>query len=249
MTHGLTVAMLASLAAVDLQQTPIGAPETMRRIEITSGRGTPTQMCPSPDGTEVYLRISTFDRWANESVRHELVSIRGTGRRVVDDEPAWAARYWSWKSAPEAPGHSALRLVLERREEIVRGASVASEGGIGQNTSDPYISQEELTRNAALSRQKAVVLTLSLHGRVVARTVNESLKPGRTFGWAPASLGWLAYVNEKGGLVLMDERGRSREVRGTRNVLLPAWTDEGRTLLFLQRSGSGVYDLRSVSVG
>lgn len=253
---GNLLALALSISAAAISQAPAGAdvtrlaisaPQTTRKLESGALKGTPTRLCPSPDGTEVYLRTSELDRWANETIHHQLLTIRGDGLISLDGEPTWAFSYWMWKSGQEAPGHPAFRINLEAREELIRTTNVPREGNIGQHTADPNESLDEVIRKAALANQKTHVETLWLHGHVIGKAINQHVVPGRTFGWAPAPLGLIAYVNEKGRLILMDEAGRTREVKGAHDVLLPAWTDDSHTLLFLQRAGKR-FEVRLVEV-
>ena len=234
-------------SGADVRHLVISSPQTTRKLDSNLLRGIPTRLCPSPDGTQVYLRMSELDRWANETIRHQLLPIRGDLLIRLEGEPIWAFSYWMWKSAPGAPGYPAFRINLEAREELVHTTNVPREGNIGQHTADPNESLDEVVRRAAQASQKTHVETLYLHGRIISTVVNQHVVPGRTFGWAPAPLGLIAYVNDKGRLVLMDEAGRTHEISGTRDVTLPAWTDDGHRLLFLEHAGKR-FELRSVEV-
>ena len=243
----LSALLPRALSGADVRLVILSAPQTTRKLDGNLLRGVPTRLCPSPDGTQVYLRTSELDRWANETIRHQLLTIRGDGLARLEGEPTWAFSYWMWKSAPGAPGYPAFRINLEAREELIRTTSVPREGNIGQHTADPNESLDEVVRRAAQASQKTHVETLYLHGRIISTVVNQHVVPGRTFGWAPAPLGLIAYVNDKGRLVLMDGAGRTHEISGTRDVTLPAWTDDGRRLLFLERAGKR-FELRQVEV-
>jgi hypothetical protein len=243
----LSTLLSQARSGADVRHLVISGPQTTRKLDNNGLRGIPTRLCPSPDGTQVYLRMSELDRWANETIHHHLLTIRGDSLVRLEGEPTWAFNYWMWKSAPGAPGHPAFRIGLEAREELIHSTNVPREGNIGQHTADPNESLDEVVRRAAQASQKTHVETLFLHGRVISRVVNQHVVPGRTFGWAPAPLGLIAYVNDKGRLVLMDAAGRTREISGARDVTLPAWTDDGRRLLFLERAGKR-FELRQVDV-
>jgi hypothetical protein len=95
---------------------------------------------------------------------------------------------------------------------------------------------------------KQHVITLSLSGQTLGRFVNEPLLPGYTFGWSPQPLGLLAYVNDTGHLSVMDMRGAHQELTASKNVLLPAWSPDGTTLAYLQRTGRKKFDLYTVRI-
>lgn len=249
---GLALILWASVPALppgaDVTRLKISAPQTTRTLDAGTFRGTPTRLCPSPDGTQVYVRTSQLDRWANETIWHHLVTIRGEGATPVDGEPAWALLYWMWKSGREAPGRPGFRIDLESRWELLRTTNVPREGSIGASLADPNETLNETVGRAALANQKILVETLTLNGRTILKQLNQHVVPGRTFGWSPVSLGLIAYVNDKGRLVLMDEAGRTREIAGTHDATLPAWSDDGGTLFFLQRAGRNAFELRQVEV-
>ena len=88
-----------------------------------------------------------------------------------------------------------------------------------------------------MSGQKVLFEDYVLNGKVIASSVNGHVPPGRTFAWAPAPLALLAFVDAKGRLVLMNQAGVTREVKGAKKPSLPAWSEDGRRLAFVQSSG------------
>lgn len=238
----------ATSGAFEVDRLVVGAPETIRAFDVRALRGTPTRLAWSPDGRQLYLRVSTFDRWANETVSHAVVTIVTREVATVAAEPAWAARYWMWKSAPGAPARADFAVKLETREDLVRTTNVPREGNIGQHVADPFAGMDEVARNAVLSSQKTRFQTLTVRGQIIDQAVNQQVMPGRRFGWAPAPLALLAFVNAKQRLALMNEIGRTREIRKTKNVLLPAWSEDGGRVAFLEKSGRDSFALRVVDV-
>ena len=86
-------------------------------------------------------------------------------------------------------------------------------------------------------------------GEVVGEFINGPLIPGLTFGWSPQALGLLAYGDKDGKLTLMESSGKKAQVPDTSQALLPAWTDDGAKLAYLERDGRRNYKLSVVSVG
>ena len=77
---------------------------------------------------------------------------------------------------------------------------------------------------------------MKLKGEIVGEFVNAVATPGLTFGWAPAG-GLIAFSNPDGRVVIMDDQGRKQEISSSKSTLLPAWTDDGKRLAYLQRTG------------
>jgi hypothetical protein len=233
----------------DVSRLVVSSPETILTPDAKTLGGAPTRLAWSPDGRQLYLRGSRFDRWANETVTHLVVSLDTKKAAAAATEPFWAMRYWSWKSAPTAPGRDDFAIKVETREETVRTTNVPREGNIGMSTADPTAGLDETVRSAALAGQKTFFETLLAHGHVIDRAVNRHTVPGRMFGWAPAPRALLAYADEKGRIVLMDVQGRMRLVKKTKDALLPAWSEDGSQLAFVQKSGRDRFDVRVIEIG
>ena len=101
---------------------------------------------------------------------------------------------------------------------------------------------------AAMQSQIAHYYTLKLKGEVVGEFVNAVAVPGLTFGWGPAGTGLIAFSNPDGRIVIMDDQGRRQEISSSKSTLLPAWTDDGKRLAYLQRTGKDKAVLEIVDV-
>jgi hypothetical protein len=222
---------------IDLATLVVSAPVTLRDLGKVEIHGVLTRMAWSPDGAWLYLRVSSFDRWSNETVRHVLVETAGTAVQDISDEPGWLARYWNVKSALVSPTVAAWRIKIDTRADQVRTTNVPREGNIGQH-GDPGAGLDETVRKAANSSQKVLFEDYVLNGKVVASAVNDHVPPGRTFAWAPSPLALVAFVDAKGRLLLMNQSGATRQVKGTKKPSLPAWSEDGRRLAFVQSAGS-----------
>jgi hypothetical protein len=91
------------------------------------------------------------------------------------------------------------------------------------------------------------ILELRVGDDIVARGVNTPvIWRGATFSWAPYAMGAMAFV-DNGHLAILDAHGHKVRVRDTRNVLLPAWSDDGRRIAWLEPKGK-TYVLKVVEV-
>jgi len=236
--------------APDLERLPVSSPVKILSLDAKALQGTPSRMAWSPDGTRLYVRMSEYDRWANETARHYLIDVAGRRRMEAEATPGWVTDYWAWKSAPVAPDRPSFAIKLEQVEGVARSTNVPREGTIGQSASDPTADPTGVQTVAAAvwTSQRIVTSTMWLHGQVIAQVVNKPLRPGSTFSWSPASLGLIAYADEKGRLVIMDAAGHLRRVAKTKNVLLPAWSEDGHSLAYFQKTSRTGYNLMIVHI-
>ena len=90
-----TLAQPPARPAPDVSKLIVSSPRTIRDLDAKEVRGIPTRMAWSPDGAWLYLRVSSFDRWSNETVRHVLIETQGKRVEPLTDEPGWLARSWT----------------------------------------------------------------------------------------------------------------------------------------------------------
>ena len=124
------------------------------------------------------------------------------------------------------------------------GGDPTAGGGGGQG-----VSQQAAT-NAAMQAQQLTTITLKLKGTLLGEWVNENPDPGIVFGWAPAPLGLIAFAKKDGGeLALMDRDGHTRKIAGSKDCLLPAWSDDGTRVVYLQKKDKKKYSVMLITVG
>jgi hypothetical protein len=249
--------MLAILLAVLLGQTVAQPPAPVKdirllkpsearvlaEIDATMIQGDPVGLASRDDGT-LYLRVTA----GRNGARHYLIATQpAISIGQSDGVPAWAAEYWAWKSAMVAPGNPSLRIDAERRRDRqstvntpsggqlagMSSAVIPGEGGEGVSTG--------IAMAAANNSVMAGTVTLRFKGQVVGEWTDEVPAPGMRFGWAPAPMGILAYVDAEGRVFLLDGEGRKVPVPGVANALLPAWSLDGTRLWTLEKKSRTVY--------
>ena len=254
----LLLAMLGQDGPADLPQVSdvarltLSAPKALVELDTSKLQGDPARLAWRPNG-DLYVKMAQLDRWANERSKHYMLPIADRAAppvpltpTAIDNEPAWASSYWLWKSSLFAPGVPGLQLELEVRNEIKTAVGTVRDGGYSQSRADP--SRPQIESDVA-SAQNVKTTTLKLKRQIVAEAVNTNLVPGVSFGWAPAPMGVLAYVDAKKRLTLIDRQGRTRQVKGAANALLPAWSSDGTRLAFLQKKDKNKYAVMVVDVG
>lgn len=240
----IAVAVLAQATAlqtaVDARRLTLSPPATVARIAAAAIRGEPTRLAWSPDARQLYLRCVKSDRWGNQTIFQYEIAVATGALRSLDREPEWFGRYWMWKSAQASPESPDFSIAYETREENKTAVGVANAGALAQSGGDPSLGSELGPQGQAIASrlmqgQTVRTTTLRLKGQVLGEFVNMTPIPGLTFGWAPGHMDAVAYVTAKGRVVIMDRAGRRREVAGSRNALLPAWSDDGIRLVWVQR--------------
>jgi len=209
------------------------------------------QLAWSPDGAELYLM--TYDANKDASIKkayHFVIRLETGAPKPVEAAPAWAEAYWTWKSGQASPDDASLKIDVatdRRRESAVAvpfGGDLARGGSDTSSAGSAGGMSTETAMAAANSSQMSNVYTMRLKGQVVGEWVNHPIVPGQTLGWAPKGHGLIAYVDHKSGrLVLMNLAGERHAVDDTKEVTLPAWSNDGSRLAYLEGRGRNRFAL------
>jgi hypothetical protein len=204
------------------------------------------QLAWSPDGRELYLMTYEPNRDASiKEAFHYVMPAAGGKFARVEATPTWAATYWTWKSDRSAPGDQSRQIeVLQEKKRAETGVATPMGGDMARGGADTGgagaaggISPAAAT-DAARGMQMQDVYTLKLKGEIVGEWINHPIVPGLTFGWGPKATGLIAFAEKNGGrLVLMDRAGKKQKVDGTKDVVLPAFSDDGSRLAYLEGRG------------
>ena len=250
MTIILATALATLLTSVDASKLTFSSPTTIVEIDTGKLKGDLMRLAWSPDGGQLYLLAVERDGSGNpKSVRHYVMGLDGKNPTGVNAEPPWAAAYWTWKSAQSAPEQPALRIEVEQGQKRITSTSIPRGGDLARGgvTGAAGTSVTEGT-DAAIGFHTAHVYTLTLKGEVVGEFINAPAVPGLTFGWGPAGTGLMAFADKDGKLIVMDDQGRKQAIKDTKDAQLPAWTDDGKRLAYVQKTGRKTFDVRVLDV-
>ena len=254
MFTALILALVAAVAgggqapAFDSSKATLSTPKVVAEIDSGKLKGEMARLAWGDDG-QFFVRSVERDIFQNERGKNYVLTPAGAMQQVKD-EPAWAALYWSWKAGLTAPGSPEVRLDVERREQNKTatgssGQDFGSGGTPNPNRSDP--SSNQIAKDVS-SMQKIVTVTVRFRGETIYEVQNGTVAPGSSFSWAPAPKQALVFVNGKRRLVVIDRNGKTLEVPGTGDALLPAWSPDGTKIAFLQRMEKKRYALTVVEV-
>jgi hypothetical protein len=236
--------------ATDLRLLKPSPSRILAEIDTVAVQGEPVGLAWKADGT-IYLRVTQ----GKDRTRHYLIAMEpAVSVGQTDGAPAWAASYWTSKSAIAAPGDPLLRIDIEQRAERATSVNTPAGGDLAGMSSGalPMEGGEGVSASVvvAAANNSVVngVVTLRFKGQVIGEWTNEIPQMGMRFGWAPAPMGMLAYVDQGGRLFLIDREGRKAQVPGVAKAILPAWSADGKRILCLQRKSRTVFLLTETSL-
>jgi hypothetical protein len=247
------IALQAVAAPTDARQLALSAPRAVVEIDTGKLKGELARLAWSADGEEFYVQTVDRDgRGVVKTARHYVVSVASKNVKSVGEEPTWASKYWSWKSAQASPGAATLKIAVDQRQESVRSTSSPTGGDLAKGGGADPLAGSTLgdVANAVSNTQLKTVFALKLKGETIGEWVNEAVVPGVTFGWAPAPMRALAFTKRDGGpLIVLDESGHKQELSGAKAAFLPAWSDDGKRIAWLERKDRRKYDLMVAEIG
>jgi len=231
----------------------ISTPARLREIETNKAQ--PSRLAWSPDGSQLYVQtlegnFADLAKGLTVKLRHYVVSAADGASHEPQVEPDWAREYWTGKSEQTSPDGPPWKVELKSEERIEnttsvpRGGDLAKGGttvGTGAGTDDAAA--------AIFNRQVVRTHRMLLRGEVVGKFENTVIVPGLTFGWGPPGTRAIAFVAQRGGrVVLMDQRGKKKEIKGTKDAVLPAWSPDAKRVAWLQKHGNGKFLLQVSTV-
>jgi hypothetical protein len=254
----LAVALVAASPEpppTDARQVTLAAPLAVTELDSGKTKGEPSQLAWSPDGSELYLQMTERDSSHNvKSAKHFVVAVANKAMKGVDGPPAWAGKYWTWKSGQASPGAPAFKINVDTRQETKRAVSAPTGGALARGGTDGGDRSASGTTAgdaaaAVYASQPITIYTLKLKGEPLGEWTNEPVTPGVNFGWAPAPSHLIAYAKRDGGpIIVLDDEGHKQELTGARNAVLPAWSDDGTKLAWLEKKDRKKFDVMIAGV-
>lgn len=238
----LALSILPQSAPAPMTATAIKlAPKPVAEFDLSKLRGVVRRLAWNADGTELYLQTAELksDALVKETFNYVITASTGALKKV-DNEPAWAAEYYEWKSWKSAPGDDAflIELATETRRSnatgVPMGGNAARGGGVDATSG---ISADEVVA-ASQQQQTGTANLMRLKGQVIGEWLNQPIVPGQSFGWGPKGSNLIAYAETQNRqLMVMDKSGAKQKVSDTKGVYAPAFSLDGQKLAWFEVRG------------
>ena len=199
----------------------------------------------SPDRNELYLM--TYEPNKDATIKqafHYVMPVATGAMKSVEAAPPWVETYWTWKSDRSAPGEPTLSIAVSQdRKRAETGVATPMGGDLARGgTSDTTGISSGGAIDASRGMQFQNVYSLTLKGETIGEWIDHRIQPGLTFSWGPKGSGLIAFAEKGAGkLVVMDRTGQKQTIGGTKGVVLPAWTDDGAKMAYLETRGKNKY--------
>ena len=249
----LATLSLQVAGAADAQKMTLSIAQPVAEVDAGKLKGDLARLAWSPDGSEFYVQTVERDsRFAVKSTKHYIVSTASKNVKGVDQEPAWASKYWTWKSGQASPAAAGFKILVDGpRQEAVRSTAAPTGGALARGGGvDPAAGTTVGDVASAVDQsQTKTIYTLKLQGESLGDWVNEPVTPGTNFSWAPAPIAMMVFTKRDGGpLILLDAAGRKQPLTGAKTAFLPAWSNDGSRIAWLERKDRKKYDLMIAEV-
>ena len=158
------------------------------------------------------------------SGRYLLVPAQGTELRKLKAHTDASERYWERKARRTSPtGLGTITSGTDSKMPMYGIGSLATRMGDAHNMG---------------GMQKKLVFNL---GRLVLHERTDGREPydGEFWGWSPAELNRVAYVDGKGDLWVARADGRDPQRILKGEFTLPAWSDDGKAIAVAERKDNG----------
>ena len=158
------------------------------------------------------------------SGRYLLVPAQGTELRKLKAHTDASEKYWERKARRTSPtGLGSITVATDSKMPMYGISSLETRMGDAHNMG---------------GMQKKLVLRL---GRLVLHERSDGREPydGEFWGWSPAELNRVAYVDGSGDLWVARADGRDAQRILKGDFTLPAWSDDGKAIAVAERKDGG----------
>jgi Tol biopolymer transport system component len=215
-------------------------------------QGEPWRLAWSPDGSQLYVETVDRDGRGNvKATRGVVIAIASKAMKNVDQPSEWVGAYWRWKSGQASPAAPSFKIAVDQRQDVIRSTAAPTGGALAKGgTADAGAGSTMGDANsAANTAQQQTIFALKVKNEMIGEWINEAVVPGENFTWAPAPSRLIAYAKRGGGpLMLLDDEAHKQALSGAKDAVLPAWSDDGAQLAWLEKKDKKHYDVMIAAV-
>jgi hypothetical protein len=217
-----------------------GAPVVWAELDAGALKGRPAQLAWSDDDSALYLQVVEGTQAERLTYRHYLVR-KNQRPAPLDREPVWAQAYWKWKSARTFFGDPFMTIDVDTTQQLLDDP---------RDRNSAYLESGKIAPGTLQSKTasgKRVTNRLLFKGHIIGEFVDEQIFPGYTFSWSPEPLQLIAFRSPAGRLTIMNRDNETETIGDAKDVWLPAWSESGDSIAYLERTGGKKFVLKVVT--
>jgi hypothetical protein len=237
------VCAFAAAAAIAREPTEVRtfrAPVLWADLDVGALKGRPAQLAWSDDESALYLQVVEGTRAEKLTYRHYLIR-KNESPAPLTSQPAWAQAYWKWKSAKSFFGNALMTIAVDTTQQVFDDPRDRNTAYLESGRKAPETLQSKTASG------KRVINRLLLKGHIIGEFVDEQIFPGYTFSWSPEPLQLIAFRSPTGRLTIMNGEAETQTIGDAKDVWLPAWSESGDSIAYLERTGGKKFALKVVT--
>jgi hypothetical protein len=234
------LAATAVIATAASEVRTFGTPVVWAELDVDALKGRPAQLAWSDDDSTLYLQVVEGTRADKLSYHHYLIT-RNQSPTPVDGQPIWAQAYWKWKSAKSFFGDPLMTIDVDTTQQLFDDPRDRNTAYLESGRKAPE------TLQAKAASGKRITTRLLFRGHIIGEFVDEQIFPGYTFSWSPEPLQLLAFRSSTGRLTIINRDADTETVGDSKDVWLPAWSESGDAIAYLERAGRKKFVLKVVT--
>jgi hypothetical protein len=234
----LAAAAVVATAASEVRT--FGTPMVWAELDVDALKGRPAQLAWSDDDSTLYLQVVDGTRADRLTYHHYLIT-RNQSPAPLDRQPTWAQAYWKWKSAKSFFGDPLMTIDVDTTQQLFDDPRDRNTAYLESGRHAPE------TLQAKTASGKRITSRLLFRRHIIGEFVDEQIFPGYTFSWSPEPLQLLAFRSSTGRLTIINRDADTETLGDAKDVWLPAWSESGDAIAYLERAGRKKFVLKVVT--
>jgi hypothetical protein len=230
----------AVIATAASEVRTFGTPVVWAELDVDALKGRPAQLAWPDDDSTLYLQVVEGTR-ADKLTYHHYLLTKNQSPAPLDRQPTWAQAYWKWKSAKSFFGDPLMTIDVDTTQQLFDDPRDRNTAYLESGRHAPETLQAKTASGKRITRR------LLFRRHIIGEFVDEEIFPGYTFSWSPEPLQLLAFRSSTGRLTIMNRDADTETVGDAKDVWLPAWSESGDAIAYLERAGRKKFVLKVVT--